>query len=105
MDEKNNLYILNNKFRKSRSISRQAFLKDSFEQCACTGAAMARMRTRAQVMALLRESLINAHVHRCCCLPVQDLIKERVAAPSEIFMTCHEIHSSVPAFETYTRSA
>ena len=51
MDEKNNLYILNNK--KSRSISRQAFLKDSFKQCAWIGAAIARMRASAQMLALL----------------------------------------------------
>jgi hypothetical protein len=56
-------------------------------------------------MALLRESLINAHAHDGRYLPVRDLFYEWVVAPSEIFMTCPEIHSSSPAFETYARSA
>ena len=40
---------------------------------ACIGEAAMRMCARTQRMALLGESLINAHVQGCCCLPVRDL--------------------------------
>ena len=41
--------------------------------CACIGETATRMRARTQVMALLGESLSNAHAHGWCCLSVRDL--------------------------------